>query len=898
MSRDQAGTSSVVGVTETLPSTRLIPLPTGRVTFLFTDIEGSTKLLHRLGDEYADVLATHRRLLRAAFTRHDGCVVDTLGDGFFVAFNRAFDAIAAALDAQRALHAQDWPHGDAVLVRMGIHAGEPLVVDDNYVGIDVHRAARICGAAHGGQVILSESTYAKLSPDQKHELSVKDLGAHRLKDLEHPESILQLTPADIPTEFPPLRSLRPPTNVPRQLEPLIGRHDDLQALRNKLLDNRVRLVTVTGPGGIGKTKLCVAVALDLLDDFTSGAFFVDLTTATTADLVASRIAQDLHIPVEGDRQAADVLVEHLSDKHMLLVLDNFEQALTASGVVRRLLQSSPNLTVLTTSRVLLSIQGEAEYALAPLGLPNDGTSDEVKRSDAARLFVERAAKAQPDFEVTEENASTIAAICNLLDGLPLALELAAARVKLMAPESLLGRLDNRLKLLTGGSRDAPARHRALRTTIDWSYDLLSPRERALFRDLSVFSGGATLEAAEYVVEDEANVLDGLAALVDHSLVRRRDDEDVRFAMLQTIRDYALELLEDHGSEAAVRDRHAHFYLELAEAFASRESDETTAHARIDTEHDNMRTALTWWLDRADEQPEPNGGLALRLSVALGRFWYRHGHAVEGSEWLERTLANPVEGLEDARANGLRLLGVLMDQRGDLERAARLFEEALGSFRSMGDRVREGACLNSLGVVARSSRDFARAKSLLTESVAIRRELQDSSGMSSSLSNLAILYMDLGETQRARELFEETMKLDQKRGDEWGVAVTSLNLGVAKLELQEVQPAAEMVKSSVRSFVKLGDLDGVAEGIEGLAGIAVAQEGFVRAARLAGAADSLRSALGIPLGEVDRVRLDRWLSEPRKRLGNEGFDAAWAEGGGMTTDQAIDYALQDGPNSAP
>ncbi len=883
---------------EALASARSTPLPAGRVTFLFTDIEGSTKLLHRLGADYAAVLATHRRLLRAAFTSHDGCEVDTQGDGFFVAFGRVFDAIAAALDSQRALHAQGWPHGEVVLVRMGIHTGEPLVVDDNYVGMDVHRAARICSAAHGGQVILSESTYAKLSPHQKHELPVKDLGAHRLKDLEHPERILQLTPADLPAEFPPLRSLRPPTNVPRHIEPLVGRHDDLRALRTKLLDDSVRLVTVTGPGGIGKTKLCAAVALDLLDDFTSGAFFVDLTTATTADLVASRIAQDLQVPIEGDRDAAGVLLDHLGDKHLLLVLDNFEQAIVASGLVRRLLQSSPNLTVLATSRVLLSIQGETEYALAPLGLPRDLTRDEVERSDAAQLFVERAAKARPGFVVTEENASTIAAICELLDGLPLALELAAARVKLMTPEGLLGRLDNRLKLLTGGSRDAPIRHRALRATIDWSYDLLSTNERALFRDLSVFSGGATLEAMEQVVGNELNVLDGLAALVDHSLVRRRDDEHVRFSMLQTIRDYALELLEDHGGEAAVRDRHAHFHLELAEAFATGEGDETAAHARIDIEHDNMRAALTWWLERAGEQPEPNSGLALRLAVALGRFWYRHGHAVEGSEFLERTLANHIEGLEDVRANGLRLLGVLMDQRGDLERATRLFEEALTSFRSRGDRVREGACLNSLGVVARSRLDFERAKGLLTESVAIRRELQDSSGMSSSLSNLAILYMDLGDTERARELLEETMMLDQERNDEWGVAVTSLNLGVAKLELEEVQPAADMVRSSVQGLVKLGDLDGVAEGIEALAGVAVAEERFVRAARLAGAADALRRALGIPLAEVDRVRFDRWLSEPRRRLAGEGFGAAWAEGAGMTTEQAIDYALKGSAGSAP
>ncbi|MGH2789476.1 MAG: adenylate/guanylate cyclase domain-containing protein, partial [Actinomycetota bacterium] len=652
---------------KTRTSARSTPLPTGRVTFLFTDIEGSTKLLHRLGDEYAEVLAAHHRLLRAAFTNHDGCEVDVQGDGFFVSFGRANDAIAAALESQRALHAQEWPHNEVVRVRMGIHSGEPMVVDDNYVGIDVHRAARIASAAHGGQVILSESTYTKLSPDQKGELLVKDLGAHRLKDLEQAERILQLAPAGLPVEFPPLRSLRPPTNVPRHLEALVGRHDDLRALHAKLLDADTRLVTVTGPGGIGKTRLCAAVALDLVDDFTSGVFFVDLTTATTAELVASRIAQDLQVPVEGERDAADVLVDHLGDKHLLLVLDNFEQAIGGAGVVRRLLQSSRNLTVLATSRVLLSIQGEMEYALPPLGLPSDASRDEVERSDAARLFVERAARARPGFVVTDENAPTIAAICKLLDGLPLAIELAAARIKLMPPEGLLGRLDNRLKLLTGGSGDAPARHRALRATIDWSYDLLSANERELFRDLSVFSGGATLEATERVVENDADVLDGLAALVDHSLVRQRDEDGVRFSMLQTIRDYALELLEEHEGEAGVRDRHAHYFLEVAETFAAAEGDETAAHAQIDNEHDNMRAALNWWLERATEQPEPNAGLAMRLAVALGRFWYRHGHAVEGSEWLERTLANHVEGLEDVHANGQRLLGVLMDQRGDLER---------------------------------------------------------------------------------------------------------------------------------------------------------------------------------------------------------------------------------------
>lgn len=877
-----------------------MPLPRGTVTFLFTDIQGSTRLLHRLGDRYGPVLATHHRLIREAFARHGGSEVGTQGDAFFVAFGRAYDAVLAALESQHALRAHAWPHREPVLVRMGLHTGQALVVDDNYVGMDVHRAARICAAAHGGQVICSMATYDQLSPAQRAEVAVTDLGSHLLKDLDQPVHIVQLSAADLPAAFPPLRSLRPPTNVPRHLASLVGRQQERDALRSLLLDGSQRLVTVTGAGGIGKTRLCAALALELLEQFISGAFFVDLTTATTDDLVASEIARQLAVPVEAQRPAVDVLSEHFADKRALLLLDNFEQALAGVGVVARLLQSCAYLTVLVTSRALLGVRGEVEYRLAPLGIPREAaTPADVARSEAVQLFVERAAIARSGFVLTQDNAAAVAAICRLLDGLPLALELAAARVKVMEPEQLLRRLNDRLGVLTGGSKDSPLRHRALRATIDWSYDLLPQSDRGLFRALAVFSGGSALEAIEHVVGSDTDILDALTSLVDHSLIRQEQaDGELRFSMLRTVRDYALELLAAFPDQERVRDRHAHYYLALAEGTTGQGGVGTIEPVRIGRDHDNVRAALDWWLSRATAQPEPYGELALRLTAALGRYWYTHGHAVEGSEWLERALAVPVAGAQDLRAKALRLLGVLIEQRRDLRRAAELFTEALGYFRRSGDSSQEAACLNSLGVVARARGDFPTAQRLLTESVEIRRQLQDSSGMSSSLSNLAILSIDLDDLERAKRLLGEAMRLDGERGDDWGMAVTALNLGVAHLEAGELDRAEGLIKQAIAGLEDLGDLDGVAEGIEALVGAAGAQRRSVRAARLGGAAEALRRSLGIPLADVDRLRLERWLTSPRDELGTEEFSRAWREGGAMTSEQAITYALETSPLITP
>jgi predicted ATPase/class 3 adenylate cyclase len=578
-------------------------LPSGTVTFLFTDIEGSTRLLQRLGDDYPAVLGAHQDLLRAAFTANRGQEFGTEGDAFFVAFASASDAIDAAIAAQRALQENDWSHGEPVRVRIGIHTGEPILIDNDYIGIDVHRAARICSAAHGGQIVISGSTFSLVGQQSRGGVSFKDLGSHRLKDLEHAERILQLVVDELPSDFPSLRSARPPTNLPRHGVELVGRQKESRDLRALLLSDDSRLITICGTGGTGKTRLAISVATGVIDDFSDGVFFVDLSTSLTAATVLSEIAQILGISADGERLGSEHIVKHISEKRVLLLLDNFEQVVDAATIVSELVHGCTHLHVLVTSRISLSIGNETEYPLAPLSLPAETTRSEAERSEAAELFVKRAAAAKPGFALTDRNANAVAQICTLLDGLPLAIELAAARIKLLSPEDLLTRLNARLKLLTGGARDAPVRQRALRTTIDWSYDLLSPEERSFFRDLSVFSGGATLQAIEEVVAQEKDALDPLTSLLNHSLIRRSDNDDgqARFNMLMTIHEYAREALEGTPNQSDLRDRHAHYYVDLAEQSVAQRGEHSATLGLVHADLDNMRAALTWLLKRANER---------------------------------------------------------------------------------------------------------------------------------------------------------------------------------------------------------------------------------------------------------------------------------------------------------
>src|SRR6266487_47153 len=505
-------------------------LPTGTVTLLFTDIEGSTRLLQQLGERYASVLSECRDLLRTTFSEHHGHEVDTQGDAFFVAFARASDAVAAAVDGQRALFTHAWPEGKAVRVRMGLHTGEPHLASEGYVGLDVHRAARIMCAGHGRQVLLSQTTHDLVEHALPEGVRVLDLGAHRLKDLQHPSHLFQLVIAGLPAGFPPLKTLDAyPNNLPIQPTPLIGREQEVATVAALLRRDDLRLLTLTGPGGTGKTRLGLQVAAELSDRFADGVFFVNLAPLSDPELVIPATAQALDVQEIGGQPLLELLKGSLREKHLLLLLDNFEQVVGAAMYVADLHAACPNLKVMVTSRMTLHIRGEQEYTVPPLAVPDPKHLPDLvvlSQYEAVALFIQRAQATRPEFQVSNANAPAVAEICVRLDGLPLAIELAAARIKVLPPQALLARLGQRLAVLTGGARDAPTRQQTLRNTIEWSYQLLDADEQRLFRRLSSFVGGCTLEAIEAVCTEldgeVRQVLDGVASLIDKSLLQQTE----------------------------------------------------------------------------------------------------------------------------------------------------------------------------------------------------------------------------------------------------------------------------------------------------------------------------------------------------------------------------------------
>lgn len=865
----------------TEPALRETQLPRGTVTFMFTDIQGSTKLLQRLGDGYGPALSTHRSLMREAFSARSGVEVDTQGDAFFVAFPDATQAVRAAVECQRVLIDHPWEHGDPVLVRMGLHTGSPTIVDEHYVGLDVHRGARICGAAHGGQIVVSAETMEALDVAARAGLDVVALGPHRLKDLEEPENLFQISVPGFTDHFPALRSISPPTNVPHAAGRLVGRVGELADLRKLVLDDGARLVTVTGPGGTGKTRVAAALTLDVLDHFPYGAFFVDLSAITEAAFVPSSIADVLGLGIETADEPVAALVEHIGPRRMLLVLDNFEHVLDAAAIVSGLVARCPGLSIVVTSRAILSIRAEREYPIPPLGLPVTTLLQDVEVAEATQLFVERAAAVRFGFELTEDNAEPIARVCELLDGLPLAIELAAARVKLFEPAALLGRLDDHLKLLTAGTADAPARHRALRATIDWSFDLLEPVRRTFFRDFSVFNGGATIDAIEMVMGGDIETLDSLTALVNNSLIRRRErpGEEPRFAMLQTILGYAREMLDGAPDAGALRDRHAEWFTSLAQSGPD----------AVANDYENMISALDWLSSRAVNSPEA-GARGLGLAAALGWHWYTHGEAALGSQMLKHFLSLAVDASPETRAYALRRLGVLLEQLREPEGAATAMKEALHLYRGFGDRLGEAACLNSLGIVARTAGRGDQARELLTEALEIRRAMDDEAGMSATLSNLGVLAVDRSELEDAVALFEEAMVIDRRRGDDWGVACTASNLGVVRIEQGDPQEGRVLIAQAMDSFATLEDMDGVASCLEAMAGACISEDRFVAGVRAEGAAEALRRRSGLPADPAEADRKQGWLDRARTEMGDVAYDSALAEGGQMTAEQAVAYAL--------
>jgi predicted ATPase len=809
-------------------------LPSGTVTFLFTDIEGSTRLLQELGAGYADALATHRRLLREAFTRHGGVEVDTQGDAFFVAFARAGDAVTAADEAQRVL--ADGP----VRVRIGIHTGEPTLAEEGYVGMDVHRGARIAAAGHGGQILFSQSTRELLDA----QFDIRDLGEHRLKDLAEPEWLFQLGQGD----FPPLKSLNN-TNLPRPASSFIGRERELEQVVS-LLRNSGRLVTLTGPGGSGKTRLAIEAAAELLPDYRNGVFWVGLAALRDPGLVTGALAQTL--------AATGELSEHISERELLLLLDNFEQVVEAAPQLSALLESCPNLRLLLTSRELLRVQGEIEYAVPPL-----------PELEAVELFCARSQ--------LEPNA-TIAGLCRHLDNLPLAVELAAARTSVLSPAQILERLSHRLDLLKG-RRDADPRQQTLRATIEWSYDLLADREQRLFQRLSVFLGGCTLQAAEEIVDAD---LDTLQSLVEKSLVRHADE---RFWMLETTHEYALERFEQSDEAEKVQKRHASYFLAFVEdrdtRFPGRE--ESLTLEQLNSEHDNLRAALRSAIDRGDAES------ALRLAIGLQRFWRLRGHLSEGRSWLEEALATG-DHSPRLRAQGLRALANVAGSQGDAAASITAADEALRVFRARGDVAEMIDCLNALGAAMTIQGDLRRARCYSEESEQLANASDDTYRLAVARGNLGDLALYEGAYGRAQRLFEQSEKLSRELGLEREVAIWLGNAGLAALHLTQFDRAAALLRESLALSNSLSYVEQIVYATEGLGAVLAGQAEWELAVKVLAGAQTIAESIGIELQPFEQQMHDRAIKLARSGLAQGRFDAAWAAGEGMPQEEVISHAL--------
>jgi predicted ATPase/class 3 adenylate cyclase len=868
----------------------VVGLPRGTVTLLFTDIEGSTRLLQELGsDPYVRALEDHRRLLRQAMSRHGGVEVEMQGDSFHFAFSEPRAAVLAAAEAQRALAGHRW-ESQPIRVRMGMHTGEPLISGGLYAGLDVHRAARVMSAGHGGQVLLSESTRAMVAAELPEGHALRDLGEHRLKDLLAPQRLYQLGEE----EFPPIKSLYR-TTLPVAATPFLGRERELQEVVTLLADEDVRLLTLTGAGGSGKTRLAAQAAADVSELYPDGTFWVGLAGLREPAFVTSTIAQVLG--------AKESLAEHIGSKRLLLLLDNFEHLLSAAAELSELLGACPNVTLLATSRESLHLRSEREYVVLPL-----------READAVALFHERARASgvgvAADREATE--------ICRRLDHLPLAIELAAARVKVLPPAAMLERLEQRLPLLTGGAGDLPARQRTLRATIDWSYDLLDAGEQSLFARLAVFRGGCTLDAAEEVCEAD---LDTLQSLVEKSLLRHADG---RFWMLETIREFARERLRDLGEEGSIARRHASYFLKVARETEDRLSgpEQAALLQALEREHDNERAAFDWAV-KSDVET------ALALGHALQRLWYLHGYAREGLGRLAAALDRDEKTPPLIRARALRTAGTLAEACSEFTRARELLGESITLLRGLDQEKELATSLNNQAAIAAQQGDHEVARRAYEESLELKRALGDATGILVTSSNLAILEGKLGEYEVARRRHDEILPSLRELGSPYALSNCLASLGEIALLCGDRIGARTMLEESLELRRQVGDKAGMLESQALLSradcadgdresaelrvreGLEIAQEiddpgmlvavlearadleaffgDAARAIALRAAAERMRSEIGAHFFKADMTWRDRAISDARRRLSGGGYEQSCAQGEAASVAEVLAWA---------
>jgi predicted ATPase/class 3 adenylate cyclase len=821
-----------------------VGLPGGTVTLLFTDIEGSTRLLDALGPAYAEALAEHRRRVRAAVAEHGGVEVDTQGDAFLCAFESAREAVFAATAAQTALA------GTPVRVRIGVHTGEPALTDEGYVGLDVHRGARICAAAHGGQILVSSTTRDLLDGS----VELRDLGAHRLKDLAEPQHLYQLVADELEQNFAPPRSETAPSNLPRPSSPLVGRTDEIASLV-ELVREGTRLVTLTGPGGSGKTRLSLAVADELTPAFPDGAFFVGLAAVTDPDLVPSMIASALGV----NELSGQSLARLLGARHMLLVLDNLEHLPDASPHIAGVLDAGPDVVVLATSRAPLRLTAERVFEVPPL--PDD---------DAVALFAERA---------HTTTAAEVAELCRRLDGLPLAIELAAAQASVLSPAAILARLEQRLSLPTRGPRDVPERQRTLRATVEWSVDLLDDEARQVFARLSVFAGGFTLDAAEAVCGD--NVLEALATLVDHSLLRRTGE---RFWMFETIREFARDSLAESEEQNELDERHAAYFLALAEtAYAGRLEAETRWADALESELDNLRAAL----DLLAADP----ARFLQLAGALGWLFHLHSHLAEGRERLAAALSEP-EGDPHHRARALVGAGAIAGWTGDLGNAREPLESAIALWRELDEPVETALATEALGWVLFVCGEDGKSLQRFEEALELQRRIGRPLLVNRALAGVCQLLVALGDTDAAEPRAHELLELSRRDDDVRSEHFAHHFLADCALIRGDCATADDRYRRSLLAALPLGDAIETSFEIQGV-GMAAAGLGRPeRALRLGGAAAAIWDETGAALDvRFWLALLEKWFTHAREALPAEEAAAAWEAGRQLSFERAIEEALE-------
>lgn len=916
-------------------------LPSGTVTFLFTDLEGSTKLWEKYPGEMKHALARHDEILRQAIESHGGQIIKNTGDGFHAVFDTGVGGIGAALAAQQALSSASWDEikPNNLRVRIGLHTGEAQERSGDYYGTALNRAARIMSVAHGGQTLLSTTTADLVREQLPQDTSLRDLGQHRLRDLVRSEHIFQLMHPSLPADFPPLKSVDAfPNNLPVQLTTFIGREREIDEVRQRL--PAARLLTLIGPGGTGKTRLSLQLAADVLPSFPDGVWLAELATLTDPALVVQTVGSVFHLREQLGMSLSELVTDYLREKSLLLILDNCEHLIEASAhLAEQLLHAGANLKIIASSREALGIAGETIYRVPPLSLPDpdQGGREALMECESVQLFVERASAANPKFVLTEQNASAIAQICRRLDGIPLALELAAARVTAFSPEQIASHLDDRFRLLTGGSRTALPRQQTLRALIDWSYELLSGDERTLLRKLSVFAGGWTYEAAEAVCS-ELDVLDLLTQLVNKSLVAMENEgREPRYRLLETVRQYARDKLLEMGDTEATRDAHFYYFFGLAERVAPklRRFGASEWVEQLDLEHDNIRAAMQWGLDSHVED-------VLRMIPLLLYFWNRRGYEEEGRNLIREALRRTeqlreIEG-EDAHRRQ-RLIGevwhslaMLAYSQGDNTHAVEASEQAAALARQLNDKRLLAIALGFEASGAMFLGNTEGIQALLQEGLAAANESGDPYAVGLPLAMYALASgLVTGDFAAASADLEKGYKLLKESGDDWGATMSRLSAGMiakyrgdyaeARKQFTAIEPlfrdlgdqhrinmvrselahiegyeghyqqAESMYRETIKVWQRIGHRAAVAHQLESLAAMAQHKEDGERAARLFGAAEALREKILIPMTVREQQEYDRHVTDLRAGMDPERFEPAWQSGRLLSMDQAVRLASE-------